>query len=310
MRTASLFLPAAMMILAGCQSVVDYRDTGAKMRVIYEPVDNPRQGKSPRTAALPPARSVDLPSYKTPSRPDDFALVIGIEKYSDLPDARFAARDAKAVVAHMGALGIPRRNIIHLANGKAISSSLKKYLESWLPRNVKRTSRVFFYFSGHGAPDPKTGEAYLVPWDGDPNFLKDTTYPVKKLYSKLNALKAKEVIVVLDACFTGSGGRSVLAEGVRPLVTKVNLGSYRGGKVTVFSAAAGNEITSTLKDKRHGMFTYFFLKGLNGAAKNAKGRITSKGLYNYLKPNVQDEARRQNREQTPTLRTSSDPVIR
>ncbi len=46
------------------------------------------------------------------------------------------------------------------------------------------------------------------------------------------------------------------------------------------------------------------------AAKDKKGRVTVKSLYNYLLPQVQDGARRQNRDQTPTLRTTSDLVIR
>ncbi|MFH1724640.1 MAG: ankyrin repeat domain-containing protein [Elusimicrobiota bacterium] len=264
----------------------------------------------PAHAARAIRSDVDRPGYRSRERPDDFALVIGIEDYSDLPDAKFAGRDAEAVVAHMRALGIPRRNIIHLTGTKAISSSLKKYLESWLPRNVKPTSRVFVYFSGHGAPELKTGEAYLVPWDGDPNFLSDTAYPVKRLYGDLAKLKAKQVVVALDACFSGAGGRSVLAEGMRPLVMKVNLAKGPGGKIALFTAAASNEVTSTLKDKGHGMFTYFFLKGLNGEAKDGQGRVTAKSLYDYLKPRVQDEARRQNREQTPALHAASDVVLR
>ena len=58
------------------------------------------------------------------------------------------------------------------------------------------------------------------------------------------------------------------------------------------------------------MVTYFFLKGLNGAAKNASGEVTAKSLYRYLKPRVQDEARRQNREQTPTVQYKTNVVLR
>ena len=48
----------------------------------------------------------------------------------------------------------------------------------------------------------------------------------------------------------------------------------------------------------------------NGAAQNPKGVITSKSLFDYLKPKVQDEARLQNREQTPTVSYKMDIVIR
>ncbi len=244
---------------------------------------------------------VESPSYKIPPTEGDFAIVVGIEEYQDLPKAEFAERDAELIVRHLLALGVPRRNLIHLKGSRAGYSSLKKYLESWLPKNVGPNGRVYFYFSGHGAPDPNTGEAYLMPWNGDPSFLADTAYPVSRLYKKLEALPAKEIIVALDACFSGSGGRSVLAKGARPLVTNVDTSAGRGSKLTVFTAAGGNEITSTLEEVGHGIFTYFFVKGLNGAAKNSAGNITARALYDYLRPNVQDEARRQNRAQTPSL---------
>jgi hypothetical protein len=244
---------------------------------------------------------IDKPAYQLPENPDNFALVIGVDKYLDLPQAMYAERDAEAVKKHLIALGYPSRNVILLSGEKASRSSVEKFLETWLPRNINENSRVVFYFSGHGAPDTKTGQAYLVPWDGDVNFLENTAYPVKRLYDKLNALKAKEVVVVLDSCFSGAGGRSVLAKGTRPLVIQVNDRSINLGKVISFSAAAGNEITGAIDEQGHGAFTYYFLKGLSGAAKDASGQVTAGSLYAYLVPKVQDTARRQNRDQTPQL---------
>jgi ankyrin repeat protein len=255
--------------------------------------------------AKAPASDIDQPGYKLPERSDDFAVVVGIGKYSDIPEAQFAERDAAAVKDHLIAAGFPSRNVIQLFGEKAGRSAMEKFLEIWLPRNVKEDGRVFFYFSGHGAPDPKTGEAYLIPWDGDPGFLENTGYPIKRLYEKLGSLKAKEVIVAMDACFSGAGGRSVLAKGARPLVTKVENVSVPQN-LTVFAAASGDQITSTLEDQGHGTFTYYFLKGLSGGAKGSSGAVTARGLYDYLKPKVQDAARRQNRDQEPVLHAQSD----
>jgi len=265
------------------------------------------QGKGSQPKAAP-SSDVDAPSYKLAERPDDFALVIGIGKYSDIPEAQFAERDAEAVKNHLIAAGFPSRNVIQLIGEKAGRSSMEKFLETWLPRNIKEDSRVFFYFSGHGAPDPKTGEAYLIPWDGDPSFLENTGYPIKRLYEKLSALKAKEVLVAMDACFSGAGGRSVLAKGARPLVMKVDAAAVPES-LTVFAAASGEQITSTLEDQGHGTFTYYFLKGMSGDAKDASGAVTAKGLYDYLKPKVQDAARRQNRDQEPVLNGSGDKEL-
>ncbi|MDE2143450.1 MAG: caspase family protein [Elusimicrobia bacterium] len=278
---------------------------------ILKAAEDRKYGRVPRSSAVDagaapappppsvPARAVresdvDRAPASSPERPDDFALVVGIEKYSRLPEARFAERDADAVKTHLLALGYPERNIILLKGGQATRGALQGYLEEWLPRNVKPDSRVFVYFSGHGSPDPKSGDAYLVPWDGDAMFLKSTAYPLKTLYATLGRLPAKHVVVALDSCFSGAGGRSVLASGARPLVSHVDETSAPAG-VTVLSAASGDEITATLDDQGHGAFTYYLLKSLND------GRRTARAAYAELKPRVQDEAHRQNREQTPLL---------
>ena len=229
-------------------------------------------------------------------------------RISDIPEAQFADRDAEAVKNHLLALGFPSRNVVHLSGEKAGYKGIEKFVEIWLPKNVDENSRVVFYFSGHGAPDPQSGQAYLLPYDGDPNFLENTGYPIKRLYEKLSALKAKEVIVAMDACFSGAGGRSVQAKGARPLVMKVDTESAPQN-LTVFAAASGEQITSTLEDQGHGTFTYYFLKGLSGGAKDASGRVSAQALYDYLKPKVQGAARRQNRDQEPVLHGSGDKEL-
>jgi hypothetical protein len=259
---------------------------------------------------IPSAYGVDQPQFKLSEQPRDFAIVVGIEKYSNaIPDVHFSERDAQAMKNYVLAFGVPERNIKFLVGNRATKANLEAYIEDWLPRNVKEDGRVFFYFSGHGAPDPTAGQAYLLPWDGNPNFLKRTAYPLKRLYAQLNSLKAKQVIVALDSCFSGSGGRSVLAQGARPLVTQVDTAVSPGGKLTVFAASAPTEITATLPEQGHGIFTYYFLKGLGGEAKEASGAVTFKGLFDYLKPKVQDAASRQNRDQTPVLEGVLDGEI-
>ncbi|MDP3543686.1 MAG: ankyrin repeat domain-containing protein, partial [Elusimicrobiota bacterium] len=120
-------------------------------------------GMPPETRT--PVSDVDSPSRRGAPRPDDFAVVIGIEKYSRLPEAAFAENDADAMKKHLLALGYPERNIVLLTGGQATRGAISGYVEEWLPKNATERSRVVVYFSGHGSPDPKTGDAYLVPWD-------------------------------------------------------------------------------------------------------------------------------------------------
>jgi len=256
---------------------------------------------APAAAAAPAVKvyrsDVDTPSYAAPEDDHAFALVVGVEKYQGLPEAQFAARDAEAVRRHLRALGYPERNILYLSNERALKSAIEKYVEAWLPEHVDEKSRVFVYFSGHGAPDVVSKQAYLVPWDGDPKFLANTAYPVKRLYEKLNALKAARVVVALDSCFSGAGGRSVIPQGLRPLVTQVDPGSLKIGKLAVLTASGADEVTGTAEAQGHGLFTYYLLQGLNKAG----GHGTVASLYDFLKPKVQDAAREDSRDQTPQL---------
>lgn len=259
------------------------------------------RASAPAAVAAAPAKAyrseVDTPAYKREPAPNDFAVVIGVERYSALPEAEFAERDAAAVKAHLMALGFPERNIGLLTGTQASRAGVAKMVESWLPKHVGADSRVFFYYSGHGAPDVKTGQAYLLPWDADAQFLEATAYPLKRLYQELNQLKARQVFVALDSCFSGAGGRSVLARGTRPLVLKVDPGTDAVGRLVVLTAAGADEITGTDQEQGHGVFTYEFLKALSGSS----GRATMTKLHDALVPRVQDSARRANRDQTPRL---------
>jgi len=241
---------------------------------------------------------VDKPGYGLPENHDNYAVVIGVEKYQSLPAAPFARRDAETMRAHLGALGYPAQNIALLTDAQATGNKMKSYLESWLPKNVKPNSKVLFYFSGHGAPDPDTKQGYLVPWDGDPQFISDTGYPLKRLYKQLNDLKVRQVVVAMDSCFSGAGGRSVLAKGARPLVARLEDNPADLGKVVVLEAAGGEEVTGEEESQGHGLFTYYLLKGLNEKA----GQGSVGQLYGYLKPKVEAAARQGNRSQSPQLR--------
>lgn len=250
-------------------------------------------------AAYPPLSESPRPAA---ARPDDFALIVGIEGYRSIPKADYGESDAKLVKTYVESLGVPPANVVLLTGSGASRSDIAKYVEEWLPGVVKPDSRVYFYYSGHGAPDPATGAAYLIPYDGDPQFLKSTALPLTKLYADLAALPSKETVVMLDSCFSGAGGRSVLAPGARPLVTVVDEAAAPP-RTTVLAASGPQEIAGGLDLQKHGLFTYFLLRGLGGEADaDRDGHVEAGELDAYLKAKVGEAARRfSNRAQTPRL---------
>lgn len=225
---------------------------------------------------------------------DDIAVFIGIEKYQTLPASDYSANDARLIKDYFLSLGLSERNIELIINERATFTAIKKAIESWLPNRVTKRSKVIVYYSGHGAPEPKSGSAYLVPFDGDPNYLEDTGYPLKRLYDKLGRLQVTEIMIIMDSCFSGAGGRSVLAKGARPLVMMVE-DTTVSRNMAVITATQGTQISTSFSEKGQGVFTYYFLKAIKEGKRNVAD------IYAYIKPLVENEAKRQNVEQSPSI---------
>lgn len=255
----------------------------------------------PVEQAAPAVDVNDIPDFKVKARKDDIAVVIGIENYRGLPKSDFSKGDARIMKDYLKALGFQERNISFLVDEGASLSDIRKTLELWLPNRVKKDSTVFIYYSGHGAPDPSTGEAYIVPYDGDPNYLAVTGYSLKSMYERLGKMPAGKVVVLLDSCFSGAGGRSLLAKGARPLVMMAEP-STLSENLAVLSATQGSQISTSSPEKGHGVFTYYFLKALK------EGKTDLADIYEYLKPQVEDEAKSMNVQQSPSLSPETEKV--
>ena len=246
---------------------------------------------------------VPIPKYATNGLANAYAVVVGIEKYRDIVRSDYAAQDARSFKDYLiKGMGFKEENIRLAVDERASRNDLTKCFDVWLKNNVEQDSTVIVYYSGHGAPDPATGETYLVPYDGDQNSIKQSGYSLKQLYSTLKELPTKKVLVVLDSCFSGAGGpRTIMAKGTRPIVSVEKADS---GELVVMSATDSSQIAGGFQEKGHGTFTYYFLKGLQGDADLRKtGKIYLSDLYTYLRPQVSKYARRHNIEQEPQLLT-------
>lgn len=245
------------------------------------------------------------PATNVRTKPHAYAVIVGIEAYHDLPRVDYARRDAEMVKQYLiKSLGYREENIVMLLDDNATRSRVRARIEKWLPKQIAEhpDAEAFLYYAGHGAPDQNTNQAFLVPYDGDPSYLEETGYPLKQLYQLLGEVHAKQVTVVIDSCFSGAGGRSVIAKGARPMLIAVENPVLASTNLVVLSAASASQISSSFQEKRHGLFTYYFLKGLQGEADlNKDGVVEVQELYTYLKPQVEREARRMNQEQSPQL---------
>lgn len=277
------------------KAIVGVFDTLKQELSAYQP------GMAPKVAAKPAGKPQQPVQTQKANR---YAIVMGIEQYREqIPRAEFATKDAKDMAQFLTSqAGYREENVILRLNEQATKSDMEKYFEAWLKNNVDANSSLFVYFSGHGAPKAETGEAYIVPYDGDPAFIEQTGYPLKRLYQTLEKLPTQNIIVMLDSCFSGSGGRSVMAKGAKPMALTVE-GMASSAKAVVMAATSGSHLSLADQEKGHGLFTYYALQGMSGDADaNGDGAIDVQELFEFLKPQVQRVARRvYNTEQVPQL---------
>ena len=263
-------------------------------------------GGGPPLAALSIDIERDIP-WGRDQRKDGVALIIANRYYShpDVPEVRFAHRDGETVRRYLiRTLGYREGNIFveYDATLATFRTALKKLRNAARPK-----ADIFVYYTGHGAPDPESDQGYFVPVDTDPNYVAVGGLSLKEFYSELDGIKAATKTVVIDACFSGSSDQGMIIRNVSPIFLEVKEAGLLGGGIT-FSSSSGDEVSSWFPEKKHGLYTYYFLKGLQGTADgNRNGVLTAGELQTYLLEQVPYMARRlNNRRQTPQL-TADDP---
>jgi hypothetical protein len=248
------------------------------------------------------------------SSEESVAVVFGVREYHhrDIPAVEYAINDAAAVYDLLvTSLGYLPENIIYEEN-PTTARFLTVFGTSTVPDGQLRDwitpgkSDVFIYYSGHGATDPDTSTAFLVPSDADPGHLNLSAYPLKLLKANLMKLGARSVTLVLDSCFSGVSDAGPVVPGLSPvaIVPTEELGAFPGG--LVLTSASGSEVSTWYPKVEHSVFTFFLLKGLYGAADTdpTDRSITIAELEEYLRQEVPRIARRYGREQTPRVLTS------
>ncbi len=239
---------------------------------------------------------------------DAIAIILGVESYSSIPGVTFAKRDAAIFKEYAtSVLGVPnsKNNVYYRTDQEVTKGELLKLFtgNGWLKKRAHSTSDVYIFFAGHGAPDIKDESPYLIPFDGDANYPSQTGFSLALMYEELARLNAKSVTVFLDACFSGGTreNRMLLAD-ARPVLIKVKNPILLSDKLVVFSASSGSEISSGYPDMKHGLFTYFLLKGLRGEADgNRDATLTVAELESYVVTQVSRTAGTLDREQTPQV---------
>ncbi len=318
MRLKSISLRAMLIVGPGLIWAQQFEGVSpAKKVMIGSPVSTGVAGTDEAPGEPFPTSDVDINIPVTAmQRPDAIGVVIGISPYAhpDVPTVDYAERDALLMRDYLvTAMGFSEENIIMALNESATKAAFNRIFEGQLQNYIKPgVSDVFVYYSGHGAPDLENAGAYFVPHDADPNYAVQTGYGLERFYRQLNDLEAKSVTVVIDACFSGGSEAGMLIQAASPIFISVENPAANLKNGVVLTSSSGDQISSWHREVGHGLFTYYFLKGIRGEADGDQdGQITSSEVFGYILEHVPYLARRlYNREQTPQLMGESlDQVL-
>ena len=243
---------------------------------------------------------------------DAVAIIIGIEKYKRVARADFANADAQVFYDYASrALGIKPENIKLLIDDGADDAEIYRAFQNWLPLKVKKgKTEVFVFFSGHGLPSQDGKSLFLLPWGVDKDFVEKTAINQQEIISSLQAVQPKSVTMFLDSCYSGQarGGETLVAS-ARPIALKAEANAYPPN-FTVISASAPDQLSSSSPDLKHGIFSYYLMKGMEGDAdQNKDGKITVAEIQEYLTDMVGRQAMGMNRKQQPQLFGDADRVL-
>jgi len=231
------------------------------------------------------AQERDLSVEAKTSTANTFVLLIGINQYPrDIPSLEYCVADTEGLAKSLKNVGVPAEHIIIMVDDakdvalRPSRANIQRQIEL-VTDLVTENDQLVVAFSGHGAQID--GEAYLCPNDTDLDN-RESFLPRKWVYERLESSAARKKLFITDAC-----RNEIVVKGAKSVVGAKSLGDPLGDAESrgfaILASCSKNQKSYEDDSLKHGVFTYFIMRGLEGAADADKdGRVTFDELYDYV----------------------------
>ncbi len=231
----------------------------------------------------------------TKTNNNSFAFIIANENYKYEEPVAYAKNDGDVFAEYCRrTLGMPQKNVKVFVNATLNDMNRAVSEMKNIAKAYEGDLNIVFYYAGHGIPDDKNRDGYLLPIDGYGSSVA-TGYSINQLYSELGKMQAVQTVVLLDACFSGVKRNDAMLAQNRGVRIAVKSGVTSGNTIA-FTAATGDETAHEYTEQRHGMFTYFLLKKLQ----ETEGNVNLNELFDYVSQNVKQVSAVDGKPQTPS----------
>jgi len=217
---------------------------------------------------------------------NQWLFVIGIDTYIKWPRLKTAVNDAKSLKnVLLSRYYFDKDHLIELYDEQVTRKNILGKLRFLAKKIAKEDSLVIFY-AGHGHLDSITKEGSWIPVESG---ISDTSAWISnhdiKNYLKVDAIKAKHILLISDSCFAGDffrGHRGKLPKVTETVIKRAYQLSSRqamtsGGLEPVGDAGFGN----------NSVFSHFLIKTLK---ENKKRFLVPSDLFPYIKAGVAENA--------------------
>jgi len=282
---------------------------------------------------------VATPSAAPPSKPDaaapgpvaeKYALVVGVGTFKNrIQQLQYANKDAYDFYIYLvdpAGGNFPRQNVVLLRDEHATRANVTLALQD-IEKRAQENDLVVLYFSSHGTPPDKFGGVNVVTYDSEVKpreRIWETSLTEGILRDFIQSVRAKRLVVVMDACYSNGayrqvagflpeGGKSldadqeegygrsrrdmaqrllgakdlVLDEPARPAASPGVKGVPQGWGKVLISASDAGERSWESDQLRNSVFTRYLIDGL----RRADGAI--KPAFEYAKPLVTQQVKRE-----------------
>ncbi len=210
-----------------------------------------------------------------------WAVIVGIARYEHMPSLKYSDDDAYKIYAFLkspegGALKDDQIRVLidEEANRNAILQAINQVF-----MRADENDVVMLYYSGHGLD----GTFLPVDYDGYQNQLKHD-----EIRNLLDKCKAKNKVVYIDACYSGSLLATKGPYSNSLLEFYDELSKSKGGTAFLMSSKS-KEYSLEDGGLRQGVFSHFLIRGLKGESDRNQDKIISlKELFEYVYKNVRD----------------------
>ncbi len=271
--------------------VIEARDSSDKISSAQTVVFR----KSAEQSAAPIAAKSNLPTL--------WFVAIGIDKYANenIPTLKYAVKDAAAFHDFFNQqkdMGVYKEVRSRIISDKDVTLGNMRSALGEFFIDAREDDIAIVFFAGHGFVD-KLGDAYLLAHDSVLDRLYSTALPMSEFKDLLaHRIPPKRTLVIADACHSGSMGANL--RGTSDIIAEFSrMVKGSQGKV-ILTASREREYSRENDEKAHGVFTYYLLKALKGAAdvNPVDGIVTLSEVYDYIFSEV---VKNTNGGQHPTL---------